>query len=611
MPRKANIIAIIGYANYDFLDEIQRKKIFTLGYELGKSLIDNGYIIATGGLGGVMKDVSQGARDSKAYKQGCILGILPNYDSNQANDFVDIALPTGFDVGRNITLVSIAKAVIMLGGGAGSLNEVALAWQLQKLIIALGDIGWAGKLADMPLDSRRNDRIFKASSVSEVLELLQTKILLYQRNFSGIKNTSSREKALHTLTSTFTLKDIEYLGGGSEGHCFKAKLDNHQRVFKVFTPHTDMLHLSFHLRSLSFHCRNSSYSFEVHYEQSKEILIISYCYRNTSKFTPTSKGSYITLLNECYMNNIMHLDISPKNLVLDSSGALFICDIGKDLIIFEPELFESMCRRVFAIYLLQDFLTQIKDIKVFLSPLNTSSDFRAIKDFLQSQDKDINIDLLYKDFKRYIGNTQHTFLTKICATGSIQSLFDYGCGNGKIAKFLQESLGKKVSAFDIDSSLFRIYQANFQHITYFDTLSQIHSLIAQNVCFDSVLCSLVLCAIVDNDELESVLQNCVHLSKKHLVVIICNPLFSQCGCHNQEKYLDTKNFLYSQQNTYQKKIHSTQNIRTETHRPLLFYEALFAKHHLHIKAIYQSNDSAQNSLVTHSKLIAFELIKDS
>ena len=219
MPRKANIIAIIGYANYDFLDEIQRKKIFTLGYELGKSLIDNGYIIATGGLGGVMKDVSQGARDSKAYKQGCILGILPNYDSNQANDFVDIALPTGFDVGRNITLVSIAKAVIMLGGGAGSLNEVALAWQLQKLIIALGDIGWAGKLADMPLDSRRNDRIFKASSVSEVLELLQTKILLYQRNFSGIKNTSSREKALHTLTSTFTLKDIEYLGGGSEGHC--------------------------------------------------------------------------------------------------------------------------------------------------------------------------------------------------------------------------------------------------------------------------------------------------------------------------------------------------------------------------------------------------------
>ena len=187
MPHKNKIIAIIGYANYDFLDEISQKTICSLGYDLGKSLVDNGYIIATGGLG-VMQDVSQGARDSKHYKKGCILGILPNYNSKHANECVDIALPVGFDIGRNITLVSIAKAVIMLGGGAGSLNEVSLAWQLQKLIIALGDIGWSGKLANMQLDKRRNDIIFKAENISDVLNILQTKLQFYDKSFESIKD---------------------------------------------------------------------------------------------------------------------------------------------------------------------------------------------------------------------------------------------------------------------------------------------------------------------------------------------------------------------------------------------------------------------------------------
>ena len=559
MPHKNKIIAIIGYANYDFLDEISQKTICSLGYDLGKSLVDNGYIIATGGLGGVMQDVSQGARDSKHYKKGCILGILPNYDSKQANEFVDIALPVGFDIGRNITLVSIAKAVIMLGGGAGSLNEVSLAWQLQKLIIALGDIGWSGKLANMQLDKRRNDIIFKAENISDVLNILQTKLQFYDKSFESIKDIGSKTKALQTLANKFSLQDknIKYLGSGGEGYCFVAKLDGQDKVFKVFKPHKDILHTYLHLRSLSYHCRNSPYSFEVYYKPSqesvRESLILTYPYHNTQKFVPTIKEAYIALLNVFYTHKIVHTDISPQNLVVDSKGNLFVCDIGRDLVVFEQDFFESFCRRVFAIYVLQDFLAQIENIKYFLSPLNHSCDFTRIKDFLETNKQNTDIDSLYKDFRKCVGNTQHLLLTKIYAKNVIQSIFDYGCGHGGVAKFLRESLRKNITAFDIDTKLFFKYKNNFNHITYFDDESQIQNLIDNKTCFDSVLCSLVLCTIEDDKKLESVLKNCILLSKKHLVVMICNPLFSHCNCTSQEKYLDTEQFLYSKIVSYKKR----------------------------------------------------------
>lgn len=595
--------------------KFHKRQFCSLGYDLGKSLVDDGYIIATGGLG-VMQDVSQGARDSKHYKKGCILGILPNYNSKQANEFVDIALPVGFDIGRNITLVSIAKAVIMLGGGAGSLNEVSLAWQLQKLIIALGDIGWSGKLANMQLDKRRNDIIFKAENISDVLNILQTKLQFYDKSFESIKDIGSKTKALQTLANKFSLQDknIKYLGFGGEGYCFVAKLDGQDKVFKVFKPHKDILHTYLHLRSLSYHCRNSPYSFEVYYKPSqesvRESLILTYPYHNTQKFVPTIKEAYIALLNVFYTPKIVHTDISPQNLVVDSKGNLFVCDIGRDLVVFEQDFFESFCRRVFAIYVLQDFLAQIENIKYFLSPLNHSCDFTRIKDFLETSKQNTDIDSLYKDFRKCVGNTQHLLLTKIYAKNVIQSIFDYGCGHGGVAKFLRESLRKNITAFDIDTNLFFKYKNNFNHIIYFDDESQIQNLIDNKTCFDSVLCSLVLCTIEDDKKLESVLKNCILLSKKHLVVMICNPLFSHCNCTSQEKYLDTKQFLYSKIVSYKKKIHSTQNIRTETHRPLHFYESLFAKYHLSIKAIYQSNEGMQNSIVQYSNLLAFELVKD-
>ncbi len=145
--------------------------------DLGRTAVDAGFRIATGGLGGVMEAVSLGAHESQQYGEGDVIGILPSYDGASANEHVDIVVPTGLGIARNVVLVSMADVVIAVGGGSGTLSEIAVAWQLGKPIVAIAPAGgWAQKLAGEAIDARRSDRIVCAAdgidAVAKALELI-------------------------------------------------------------------------------------------------------------------------------------------------------------------------------------------------------------------------------------------------------------------------------------------------------------------------------------------------------------------------------------------------------------------------------------------------------
>ena len=148
------IIAVIGYASLERLEEKDKQIIQDLARDLGKKLIQKGYVIANGGLGGVMEAVSLGARCANNYSDGQILGLIPNYDKSIANPYIDRVLPLGFDIARNVCVASVCDAMVVIGGESGSLSEMAFAWQLGKLIIALSNYGYGGEFKDRTLDSR-------------------------------------------------------------------------------------------------------------------------------------------------------------------------------------------------------------------------------------------------------------------------------------------------------------------------------------------------------------------------------------------------------------------------------------------------------------------------
>jgi uncharacterized protein (TIGR00725 family) len=108
-----------------------------LAEEIGAGLASLGAVVVTGGLGGVMEAACRGARS----RRGRTLGILPGEDREAANGWVEIAVATGLGELRNGLVVRAADALVAVGGGHGTLSEVAFALKVGRPVIGLGT--WA------------------------------------------------------------------------------------------------------------------------------------------------------------------------------------------------------------------------------------------------------------------------------------------------------------------------------------------------------------------------------------------------------------------------------------------------------------------------------------
>ena len=134
-----------------------------------------------------------GAHSSEKYIDGDTIAIIPSFDAGQANPYADIVIPTGIDVMRN-TIVVNSSAVIAIGGGAGTLSEMANAWALFKLIVGcVGVDGWSAKLAGQKIDTRNRypeipeDKVYSASSASETISLINKYIDKYTKIHTAIR----------------------------------------------------------------------------------------------------------------------------------------------------------------------------------------------------------------------------------------------------------------------------------------------------------------------------------------------------------------------------------------------------------------------------------------
>jgi uncharacterized protein (TIGR00725 family) len=110
---------------------------------VGRLLAERGAMVVCGGLGGTMEAACRGARAAG----GTTLGLLPGLDRSAANPFVSVAVPTGLGEARNALVVRAADAVIALGGGYGTLSEIALALKAGKRVVGLGTWEIEGVLA--------------------------------------------------------------------------------------------------------------------------------------------------------------------------------------------------------------------------------------------------------------------------------------------------------------------------------------------------------------------------------------------------------------------------------------------------------------------------------
>jgi len=124
MPKK--VVSVIG-------GHTCTKEVEQIAQELGKKLAKVVDILVCGGLSGTMKAVCQGFKA----EGGLTIGIIPSYNKSDANTFVDIVIPTGLGLARNVLVVKSADVVVALPGEAGTLSEIAYALQFGIPVISL------------------------------------------------------------------------------------------------------------------------------------------------------------------------------------------------------------------------------------------------------------------------------------------------------------------------------------------------------------------------------------------------------------------------------------------------------------------------------------------
>jgi len=115
-------IAVIGagYAEAGFLGDAENA---------GRLIAGCGAVLLCGGLGGVMEAACRGA---KSVPGSTTVGIIP--DDTGENKYVDIVIKSGMGHARNVILVKSADAVIAIGGGYGTLSEIAVALKCGKTV---------------------------------------------------------------------------------------------------------------------------------------------------------------------------------------------------------------------------------------------------------------------------------------------------------------------------------------------------------------------------------------------------------------------------------------------------------------------------------------------
>jgi len=114
-----------------------------------------------------MEAASKGAMEAGGHS----VGIIPSADSAQANPYCDYVVATGLGKSRNFVVAYSGDAMVVVGGGAGTLIEAAVAYQAGKPLVAVKGTGgvadaWAGRY----MDERRTGKVLEGSSPEDAVK---------------------------------------------------------------------------------------------------------------------------------------------------------------------------------------------------------------------------------------------------------------------------------------------------------------------------------------------------------------------------------------------------------------------------------------------------------
>jgi uncharacterized protein (TIGR00725 family) len=145
-----------------------------VGKKIGCLLGEAGVIVITGGEGGIMDVVERGAKETG----GTTIGIFKFLHDIVGEKYSDVEIISGMgEGGPEYILPMCCNVIISMGGGAGTLNEVSVAYrQSVPVVLLTGYGGWTDKISKNLhekhyLDERKRVKFYVAKTPEEAVEL--------------------------------------------------------------------------------------------------------------------------------------------------------------------------------------------------------------------------------------------------------------------------------------------------------------------------------------------------------------------------------------------------------------------------------------------------------
>ncbi len=100
---------------------------------------------------------------------GLVLSIVPPDVMPPPDWPATVVIPSGMGDARNLLMALSGDACIVIGGRAGTISEVCLAWLHKRPLLPLvGCGGWSDGLPSNPPDERKNSPILPWASIAEL-----------------------------------------------------------------------------------------------------------------------------------------------------------------------------------------------------------------------------------------------------------------------------------------------------------------------------------------------------------------------------------------------------------------------------------------------------------
>ena len=111
---------------------------------------------------------------------GITVGVCGGKKKEIYGDFrPTVLIPCGLEIGggREFTLVLSCDVIIAIGGGSGTLTEMAIAYQANIPVICINKFpGWSRKMANKYFDDRKRFKCLEADSPKEAVDLAISKV---------------------------------------------------------------------------------------------------------------------------------------------------------------------------------------------------------------------------------------------------------------------------------------------------------------------------------------------------------------------------------------------------------------------------------------------------